>query len=128
MGQHLLDTHTLLWMQDDNPELSQKARKLLADSSNELYVSIVSIWEVVIKKSLGKLELDYEIDDLLQSCLINRITILPLQLSCFTVLEKLPFIHRDPFDRVIAATAIDLNYTLISRDRNLPKYNLKIIW
>jgi len=128
MGQHLLDTHTLLWMQDDNPELSQKARKLLADSSNELYVSIVSIWEVVIKKSLGKLELDYEIDDLLQSCLINRITILPLQLSCFTVLEKLPFIHRDPFDRIIAATAIDLNYTLISRDRNLPKYNLKIIW
>lgn len=82
----------------------------------------------MIKKSLGKLELDYEIDDLLQSCLINRITILPLQLSCFTVLEKLPFIHRDPFDRIIAATAIDLNYTLISRDRNLPKYNLKIIW
>ncbi|MCL4641767.1 type II toxin-antitoxin system VapC family toxin [Olivibacter jilunii] len=67
MGQFLLDTHVLLWMQDDNDQLPDHIKEALSDASNDLYISIVSIWEVVIKKSLGKLRLGYSIDELIQT-------------------------------------------------------------
>lgn len=128
MGQYLLDTHVLLWMQDDNSQLPDHIKGILSDQSNDLYISIVSIWEVVIKKSLGKLRLGYTIDELIQSCVFSNIMILPLQPAFLLILEKLPFHHRDPFDRIIAATAMELNYQLISKDANLKKYDLRVLW
>lgn len=128
MKQYLLDTHVLLWMQDDSDNLSNEIKEILSDSSNDLYISIVSVWEVVIKKSLGKLQLTYSIEELINACVLSNIIILPVQPSFLLTLEKLPFHHRDPFDRIIAATAIDLNYNLISKDPNLKKYQVNVIW
>lgn len=128
MGQFLLDTHVLLWMQDDNDQLPDHIKEALSDASNDLYISIVSIWEVVIKKSLGKLRLGYSIDELIQSCVFSNIIILPLQPAFLLTLEKLPFHHRDPFDRIIAATAIELDCQLISKDANMKKYDLDVLW
>ena len=128
MKQFLLDTHVLLWMQDDSPYLSETVRDILTNPDNDLYVSIASFWEIVIKRSLGKLELEYTIKDLVQSCAINNIIILPVQFSFLEHLETLPFIHRDPFDRLIAATVIDLNYGLLSKDPNLHLYDLQVYW
>jgi PIN domain nuclease of toxin-antitoxin system len=128
MGQFLLDTHVLLWMQDDNDNLSAEIKDILSDSANDLYISIVSIWEIVVKKSLGKLQLDYSIEELIKSCVLSNIIILPVQPSFLLTLEKLPFHHRDPFDRLIAATALDLSYNLISKDSNLNKYPVNVIW
>lgn len=77
---------------------------------------------------MGKLELGYTIKDLVQSCVMNNIIILPIQFSFLERLEVLPFMHRDPFDRLIIATAIDLNYGLLSKDSNLYRYDLEVYW
>jgi PIN domain nuclease of toxin-antitoxin system len=108
--------------------LSDKARGILSNNDDDLYVSIATFWEITIKQSLGKLKLAYTLDELVQSCVINNIFILPIQISYLKALGGLPFIHRDPFDRIIAATALEMDYKLISRDNNLHKYNIKVIW
>ncbi len=104
----MLDTHTLLWIQEDSPNLSTKAKETIRENSNDLYVSIASFWEIAIKISLGKLTLGYTLDELSNACTINNIIVLPIQLSNLNHLGKLPFRHKDPFDRIISATAIDL--------------------
>jgi len=126
--QYLLDTHTLLWMQDDNKTLSTTAREILEDSRCSLYLSVASLWEISIKQSLGKLQLEYTLDELSESCLSNNILILPIQLSALNILKNLPFIHLDPFDRIIVSTAIDMNFDLITKDLNLHKYDTNTIW
>lgn len=128
MRQYLLDTHTLLWMQDDNKTLSTTAREILEDSRCNLYLSIASLWEISIKQSLGKLQLEYTLDELSESCLLSNILVLPIQLSALNILKNLPFIHRDPFDRIIVSTAIDMNFNLITKDLNLHKYDANIVW
>jgi len=125
---YLLDTHTLLWMQDDNKTLSTTAREILEDSRCNLYLSIASLWEISIKQSLGKLQLEYTLDELSESCLSNNILVLPIQLSALNILKNLPFIHRDPFDRIIVSTAIDMNFNLITKDLNLHRYDANIVW
>ena len=128
MKRYLLDTHVLLWMQDDNIALSSTARKILEDTTNQLYISIVSLWEVVIKQSLGKLHLDYSLNELINSCDTNNIIILPIDYGSLKALKLLPFIHRDPFDRIIIATAMELDLNLISNDEILKKYLVKVAW
>lgn len=128
MNQYLLDTHTLLWMQDDSNLLSEKAKNILVDNKSRLYLSIASFWEISIKQSLGKLELSYSMDDLNNACKISQITILPMEISFLKQLQLLPFIHKDPFDRIIAATAIDLNLKIITRDDYIKQYKLETIW
>ena len=128
MRSYLLDTHTLLWMQDDNKTLSTTAREILEDSRCNLYLSIASFWEISIKQSLGKLQLEYTLDELSESCLSNNILVLPIQLSALNTLKNLPFIHRDPFDRIIVSTAIDMNFNLITKDLNLHRYDANIVW
>jgi len=124
----LLDTHVLLWMQDDNTALSKAARKTLEDSSTQLYLSVVSLWEITIKQSLGKLQLEYSLDELIDSCTTSDITILPIDYGTLKTLKALPFIHRDPFDRLIIATSIELDLDLISSDEIAKKYTTRIIW
>lgn len=128
MKKLLLDTHVLLWMQDDNTALSKAARKTLEDSSTQLYLSVVSLWEITIKQSLGKLQLEYSLDELIDSCTTSDITILPIDYGTLKTLKALPFIHRDPFDRLIIATSIELDLDLISSDEIAKKYTTRIIW
>ncbi|TCD12626.1 type II toxin-antitoxin system VapC family toxin [Pedobacter frigidisoli] len=128
MKQYLLDTHTLLWMQDDNNMLSNKAREILEDSSCNLYLSVASFWEISIKQSLGNLKLEYTLDELSESCSSNNILILPIQISALNKLKNLPFLHRDPFDRIIISTALDMNFSLITKDINVHRYDVKLVW
>ncbi|MCF0056939.1 type II toxin-antitoxin system VapC family toxin [Dyadobacter sp. CY356] len=128
MQQYLLDTHTLLWMQDDNKNLSPLAKKILSDGNSQLYVSIASFWEVTIKLSLRKLELEYTIDELFTACEITNIVILPIEIAFLKELHSLPFFHKDPFDRIIAATALSLDLSIITIDEYIKRYNLKTIW
>lgn len=128
MKKYLLDTHVLLWMQDDNVALSKPARKILEDSTTQLYLSIASLWEITIKQSLGKLQLDYSLDELIDSCNTNNITILPIDYETLKTLKILPFVHRDPFDRIIIATSIELGLNLITADEIAKKYATQIVW
>lgn len=84
--------------------------------------------EISIIQALNKLELSYNLDDLNLACKESRVSILPISINELSILQKLPFIHRDPFDRLIIATAISLNYILISRDAYFDKYEIKVVW
>ncbi|MFC6191355.1 type II toxin-antitoxin system VapC family toxin [Dyadobacter subterraneus] len=128
MQQYLLDTHTLLWMQDDNKNLSPLVKKILSDEHSELYVSIASFWEITIKLQLGKLELGYTIDDLVNACNIANIIIIPIEIASLKELQLLPPIHKDPFDRIIMASAISLNLIVITLDEYIKQYDLKTVW
>lgn len=128
MGQYLLDTHTLLWLHDDSPLLSKTAQSIILDSTNDLQVSIASFWEITIKKALGKLVLGYSLSELYEACVLGNISVSPIQLSTLIQLENLDFHHKDPFDRLITATAIDMNMPILSVDPYINKYPVKVIW
>jgi len=107
----LLDTQTALWWVNEHEKLSSKAQELLRDISNQLYISVVSMWEVAIKTSTGKL---YEFEGGIRSFMkqldglpIHQIPILPRHI---VLVEDLPFIHRDPFDRLLIATAKQISW------------------
>ena len=128
MSKYLLDTHTLLWMQDDNKLLSSTAKRILSDTSSQLFISIASFWEIVIKSSLGKIQLDYTINELSEACTATDIVILPIKISTLNQLKTLPSVHKDPFDRVIVATAIELDLQVITVDPNIRKYKIESVW
>lgn len=128
MKQYLLDTHTLLWMQDNSSQLSDGTRQILTDSKSRLYISIASFWEITIKSNIDKLELDYTIDEFYEACVTSDIVVLPIEISTLKQLQLLPFIHKDPFDRIIVSTAIDLNLYVIIRDDHIKQYSLDTFW
>lgn len=130
---YLIDTHVFLWFNEGSPELSEIAKTLIEDRSNEIFVSIASLWEISIKNALGKLNIasgDYEtvLDDVVE----NAMEILPINFKHTVIQNKLPFHHKDPFDRIIVSQAIIENMDLISMDSLLDLYlvdeSVKRIW
>jgi PIN domain nuclease of toxin-antitoxin system len=119
----LLDTHILLWYLYDKPQLSHSRSKLIDNSANKKFISFVSLWEMTIKNSLGKLELFAPVNILVP----KGITVLYPSLECLTTLAKLPLHHRDPFDRMIIAQAITENLVLMTDDGNFPLYDVNLI-
>ena len=125
----LLDTHALLWMVSRSSRLSESARSAIADDRNELYFSIAGYWEIGIKQSLGKLELsDGWNDTLPKEITYNRISWLPVEPSHVHEVAVLPWVHRDPFDRLMIAQARVEKLALVSRDPQLAEYGVPIIW
>ncbi len=126
---YLLDTHVMLWFLEDSKELSKKAKTLLVDGRNELYWSSASFWEITVKVSLGKLELDKNWQKQLErEKKENRIQDLPIyQKHCEPHLG-LPWHHRDPFDRLLICQAIVEDLVLITRDKHILKYKVKTMW
>lgn len=124
----LIDTHILLWLLSDSEELSDKARKELK-SGKEIFVSIVSFWEIAIKKSIGKLKLSYSMSDIEEKCNKYKISILPIRPEHLDLLEELPFVHNDPFDRLIIAQALKEGMPIITKDSIIPRYEgIETIW
>lgn len=115
----LVDTHVLLWALADPDQLSSRARVMISDSGNVVFVSMASLWEIGIKKSLGKIELP---DTFFTSVKAAGFEILPIQLSHIQVLGELPFHHRDPFDRMLVAQAQHEQLWLVSCDAEINKY------
>ena len=124
---YLLDTHTLLWFLRDSPQLSKKALEIIT-TENKVYVSIASLWEIAIKKSIGKLEFEHSIEKIAELCHEKDILILQIQPKYFDKVIKLPNIHNDPFDRLIIAQAVIENLVIITKDTIIPKYSVKTIW
>jgi PIN domain nuclease of toxin-antitoxin system len=119
----LLDAHTLLWFCDGNASLSGAARAAIEDAANEKHVSLVTAWEVAIKVSLGKLKLSVPYEDLFPGAVLaNGFQVLPTDLRHFQKLLSLPFHHRDPFDRLLIAQALEAGMTLVSCDPHFPAY------
>ncbi len=124
----LIDTHVLIWLLSESEELSEKARIEL-ESGNKIFVSVATLWEIAIKKSIGKLKLAYSIEDIVEKCFKYKIDILPIKPEHLDYIDKLPNIHNDPFDRLIISQAVTEGLQLISKDEKIAKYDVvKVIW
>jgi len=125
----LIDTHALLWFAAGSRSLSTAARRRIEDSRHERCVSVASIWEISIKLSLGKLRLDVELSELVaQDVLGAGLTLLDVRAEHAVAVAQLPFHHRDPFDRMLAAQAIVEGLDVVTADRVFAKYGVKRIW
>jgi PIN domain nuclease of toxin-antitoxin system len=125
----LLDTHTLLWFLSGDPRLSAKAKNLIDDAHNEQFVSIVNLWEITIKHSLGRLALPVPLPDLLAfPATTPQFQLLPIQAAHLLTLDGLPHHHKDPFDRLLVAQAITENIPLISIGVALDAYGVQRFW
>jgi len=125
----LLDTAVLLWVSYDAPRLSPSARAAYADPANERFVSVASLWEVVVKNRLGKLPLPLPIDQLVEPLKRSgAVVILPLNETAVLRLHSLPEVHRDPFDRMLVCQALDEGLTLVTPDATLAGYPVPILW
>ena len=126
---YLLDTHTLLWFLQGDKKLSDKARQLIDNPRNSKFLSIVSLWEIAVKVSLGKLVLDKSFERLFPEQLhFNRIQILDITVDSLIKLTTLPFHHRDPFDRLIIAQALVEDLPIIGADAAFDAYGISREW
>jgi PIN domain nuclease of toxin-antitoxin system len=117
----------MLWLFDDDDRLSENAKEIITDPENRIFISIASFWEIAIKMSLSKLVLDIPFEKLFDECEKLDFNILNISKRHLLFLKTLPFVHRDPFDRLIVCQAIIENCTLVSADRAFLEYNIKTI-
>jgi len=125
----LLDTHVVLWYITGNSNLSSKAREII-DTKSELFFSMASLWEISIKLNIGKLQLNCSFDDLLARLAFMRAEILPINIEDIKTYMDLPLFpeHRDPFDRVLVAQALNYSLALVSEDRKFDFYPIQRVW
>ncbi len=128
----LLDTHTFLWQATGDVRLSAVAASLLTDSTNELFVSMASFWEIAIKAGLGKLVLTAPFLAFVNTAINGYgISVLPIALGDCAAYEQLPFPdpqHRDPFDRLIVVHAQQHKLSLVTADRAFDAYGITRLW
>lgn len=124
----LLDTHTFIWWDGDPTKLSATAKAFIQDPANGVVLSVVSVWEILIKSDLGKLTLAKPLRQILSRQQSNGIRILPMSLEHVLELENLPRHHKDPFDRMLAAQAAVEHMTLISIDAIFANYPVQVLW
>ena len=122
--QLLLDTHVLIWWLSNDSTISTEAKSAIADPDNIVFVSAASAWEIAIKKSLGKLQAP---DDLKAQIEAKRFTQLAIDIDHALTVEKLPLHHQDSFDRILIAQAISENLVIVTRDKKIEAYEVKII-
>ena len=126
---YLLDTNALLWFLANDKKLSHRARQLIESSSNESFLSIVSLWEIAIKTALGKLDLAEPFEQMFPKQLqLNRIEVLDIAVHSLTKLTTLPFHHGDPFDRLIIAQGLTEGFPIISIDMDFDAYGINREW
>ena len=120
----LLDTHVLLWWLDDQSLLAAEARERIADPRRPVFVSAAAVWEITIKRQLGKLEAPDDLEEALEQ---ERFQHLPIAVRHALAVADLPSIHRDPFDRIQIAQARLEGLTIVTRDTWIPRYGVKCL-
>lgn len=125
---YLLDTCAFLYYLSDNEKLSSTARSII-ETKEDVYLSQTTLWEIAIKKTIKKLDLTETTYDLERICSEGGISIIPINNKYFETIQKLPYIHGDPFDRLIMATAMDEGLSLLTDDEKIPLYpEIKVVW
>ncbi len=123
----LLDTHLLLWAAGQPERLPRKARNLLLDTANQLVFSSASLWEVAIKRDLGRKSFTVDPRRLWQRLLVNGYVELPVSGEHAVTLDTLPRHHKDPFDRILIAQARVESLTLLTSDALLGEYGKPVM-
>ena len=124
----LLDTHVFLWFMTGDERLSSRARRAIENIESELFLSVASVWEMAIKASLGRLILPVPVTEYVAEKLDNGFRILSVEWTHASAVEKLPFHHRDPFDRLLVAQAIAEDIPIITADPIFHVYKANIVW
>ncbi len=125
----LLDTHAFLWWITDSEKLSARARRVIAAADNEVFFSAASGWEIAIKARLGRVVLPEDPERFIPAQLdANGFQILPVHLRHALRVSALPDLHRDPFDRLLIAQAALEGLTILSGDKQLSGYSVKVVW
>ena len=125
MSRLLIDTHALLWWLIDDPALSPAARDAIADPANEPLVSAACVWEIAIKRSLGKLAAPDDLPDRISDA---GFAWLPISAQHAWQVRDLPMHHRDPFDRVLVAQALIERLPIVTADAHLGEYGVEVRW
>lgn len=122
----LLDTHVLLWwLSGDSKSISNKAANAIGAGDAHVAISAVSIWEIAIKRGLGKLDAP---DDLLDQLERSQVELLPITARHADLVASLPTHHRDPFDRLLIAQAIVEELALVTADKAFKRYDVEVVW
>jgi len=125
----LIDTQALIWFGANSKKLTREARTCLENADNQVYFSVASMWEIVIKNQLGKLQLSAKPDARLRSNLLDQgMMEVDIKFNHVLFTGNLPFIHRDPFDRVLIAQAIVEGMSIVSSDSKFDAYPVHRIW
>ena len=125
----LLDTHTFLWWVADDPQLSLSAKTIISNPDNEIYFSVVSAWEIIIKVGTGKFSLSEPPEVYIPSRITsNQFETLTVQMPHILRINGLPNFHKDPFDRLLIAQSLVEDLSLITVDEAIAQYPVKTIW
>ena len=125
----LLDTHVFLWIATNDERLPRELKTILREPANDLYLSVVSSWEIAVKARSGKLVLPMPVwAFLLESRERLGIQSLSIQETAVAHVAKLPSIHRDPFDRMLVCQAIEHELTIVTSDAHVQRYPVKSMW
>ena len=125
----LLDTHTFLWWVADDPQLSLSAKTIISNPDNEIYFSVVSAWEIIIKVGTGKFSLSEPPEIYIPSRITsNQFETLTVQMPHILRINGLPNFHKDPFDRLLIAQSLVEDLSLITVDEAIAQYPVKTIW
>jgi len=128
MKKYLLDTHVVLWLAENSPLLSIKAKNAIFDAAAEKYVSIASAWEVAIKITSKKLHVEGGLPEFFKMLDDNGFGVLPVERKYLLRLPDLADHHKDPFDRLLVATAQVEGMIILTVDENIRKYDVPSAW
>jgi len=124
----LLDTHTFLWAIAEEEKLSRRAQQIFT-GPNDLWLSVASVWEILIKVRAGRLPLPVPAGPyVVKKLAANHIEVLPIQLDHVLVMESLPMHHRDPFDRLLVAQAQSEQLAVVTRNAVFRRYGVRVVW
>jgi PIN domain nuclease of toxin-antitoxin system len=124
---HLLDTHTLIWFLENDPRLPP-ATRIQIETTPTIFISIVSLWEIAIKANIGKLSLSFPFNTIAPNLITTGITELPITFKDLEIYLSLPLHHRDPFDRILIAQAMNHSLSFISQDTQMDAYPIQRLW
>jgi len=129
VSRFLLDTSVVLWIVSSGDKIPARVRRALSSPDAELYVSVASAWEVVLKHQAGKLVLGVGLEEILDQILYRSPwTMLPIASQHLPLLAALPIVHKDPFDRIMIAQAQFEGLTLITPDKQIRRYKVPTLW
>lgn len=124
----LLDTHTFIWWDADPARLSSRASTVPRDQASTVLLSVVSIWEILIKSQLGKMSPRLPLAQIVAQQQANGVVLLPVTLDHVLEVERLPPAHKDPFDRLLIAQARIENAVMLSVDQIFSQYPVRVEW
>ena len=125
----LLDTHAFIWWDSNPTKLSPQALAVCQDQTNQVFLSVASVWEMQIKLQVEKLHLDFPLAEIIENQQqTNNIQILPVALGHVLALRDLPLVHKDPFDRILIAQARTEAAVLVSHDSVFADYEVNLLW